>query len=80
MILPPPPKNPDDIPRYLAVIIPVIQQFFADQEVDSVKYTALHVEPDKIEDGLTVRADGTDWNPGSGEGLYMYYNSTWNKL
>ena len=39
-----------------------------------------HVAPSKVRDGLTVYADGTDWDPGSGEGLYMYYNSTWNKL
>lgn len=40
----------------------------------------LHAEPSRLYDGLTVYADGTDWNPGSGEGVYTYYNSAWNKL
>jgi len=31
-------------------------------------------------DGTLVYADGTSWDPGSGEGFYAYYNSTWNKL
>jgi len=36
--------------------------------------------PAKPTDGDVVYADGTDWNPGSGEGIYARYNSTWNKL
>lgn len=44
------------------------------------KVEFLHVEPDKKRDGTMVGADGTDWNPGSGEGVYVYYNAVWNKL
>lgn len=40
----------------------------------------LDVEPARTWDGLTVGADGTNWDPGSGQGVYTYYNSTWNKL
>lgn len=36
--------------------------------------------PDKPRDGLVVQADGTNWNPGSGAGLYAYYGGVWNKL
>lgn len=32
----------------------------------------LHVEPPKPEDGDLYYADGTDWNPGSGRGVYRY--------
>ncbi len=39
-----------------------------------------NVEPERPRDGMIVYADGTNWNPGSGEGYYGYYNSTWNKL
>lgn len=35
---------------------------------------------DDLYDGVMVYADGTSWNPGSGEGLYAYYNAAWNKL
>lgn len=40
----------------------------------------MHEEPKKLYAGLTVGADGTDWNPGSGQGVYTYYNSSWHKL
>ena len=36
--------------------------------------------PDKPQDGMVVKADGTNWNPGSGAGFYGYYGSTWVKL
>lgn len=39
-----------------------------------------YAEPDKYFDGMLVYADGTNWDPGSGEGIYARYNSTWNKL
>jgi hypothetical protein len=28
------------------------------------------IEPEKVVAGMLVIADGTEWNPGSGEGLY----------
>lgn len=31
-----------------------------------------HKEPSKRKPGLVVYADGVDWNPSSGEGLYRY--------
>lgn len=43
-------------------------------------FNFLHVVPDKLYDGLTVAADGTNWNPGSGQGVYTYYNGGWHKL
>lgn len=36
-----------------------------------------HVEPTKRYAGMIVLADGTDWNPGSGEGVYRYNGSAW---
>ena len=34
----------------------------------------------ELVDGLIVYADGTSWDPGSGQGIYCYYGSAWNKL
>lgn len=45
-----------------------------------VRFKELHEVPAKLFDGLTVFADGTDWNPGSGQGIYTYYNVAWHKL
>jgi len=46
----------------------------------SIQMDTWHEEPEKPQNGMVVLADGTDWNPGSGEGFYGYYNSTWNFL
>ena len=40
----------------------------------------LHVAPTKPREGILYGADGTDWNPGSGQGVYCYYNGGWNFL
>lgn len=40
----------------------------------------LDVAPVKPFEGLTVGADGTNWNPGAGKGIYTYYSASWNKL
>ena len=37
----------------------------------------LNVEPEKPQEGQLVIADGVNWNPGSGNGLYIYLNSAW---
>jgi len=39
-----------------------------------------NVDPEKPRDGDIRLADGTNWNPGSGQGFYGYYNAQWNKL
>ena len=39
------------------------------------------VRKTKPRDGDIRYADGTDWNPGgTGEGIYAFFNETWNKL
>lgn len=45
-----------------------------------ILFPELHVEPSKPRSGLTVLADGTDWDPGSGAGVYTYYGAAWHKL
>lgn len=43
------------------------------QQINSLiagEYEVLYKEPAKVKPGLVVYADGTQWNPGSGEGLY----------
>lgn len=50
------------------------------QALAAGKLEPTHVAPDKPRDGMVRLADGADWNPGLGAGVYCYYNSTWNKL
>lgn len=40
----------------------------------------LNVAPDKPREGNVVGADGTNWNPGSGKGVYCYYGGAWHFL
>jgi hypothetical protein len=46
----------------------------------SIRLAKLNAAPAKLYDGLIVFADGTNWNPGGGQGTYIYYASAWNKL
>ena len=42
-----------------------------------VELEVLHVIPRIPAVGTLAYADGTDWNPGSGEGLYVYKSGGW---
>lgn len=49
--------------------------------INSNDIVVTYVEPEKPRDGDTYLADGTEWNPnGTGQGVYTFYNNTWNKL
>ena len=37
-------------------------------------------EPPKAQEGMLAYADGTNWNPGSGKGVYVYNGTAWVKL
>ena len=50
------------------------------KQTDVSFFVKTNVAPSKPVDGETRYADGTNWNPGSGEGVYTYYASAWHKL
>jgi hypothetical protein len=41
------------------------------------QFKVAHAEPPKPRQGMLAYADGTDWDPGSGEGLYRHDGSAW---
>lgn len=41
------------------------------------QYPPLNAEPSRYSVGFVAYADGTNWNPGSGEGLYVYKSTGW---
>lgn len=71
---------------------PVLKNEDTDDELEKIAQTLrelptmaialqkLHAAPSKPYDGMTVYADGTDWNPGGGQGVYTYYGAAWNRL
>lgn len=40
----------------------------------------LYAEPTRPRNGMIVYADGTEWDPGAGEGFYGYEAGAWVKL
>lgn len=48
--------------------------------VSGIQLEELHAEPAKPRTGVIILADGTNWDPGSGQGVYAYYASAWHKL
>lgn len=36
--------------------------------------------PGKLQDGMIAKADGVNWNPGAGAGVYVYRGGAWNLL
>jgi hypothetical protein len=45
-----------------------------------VQYAKLHAAPPNPREGIVVLADGLDWDPGSGSGLYIYIAEVWQPL
>lgn len=43
----------------------------------SILLDRLNVAPSKPRNGMVVFADGTNWNPGSGQGFYGYKGGVW---
>lgn len=47
--------------------------------VQANQVRSLNVEPSKPREGMQAIADGSDWDPGLGQGLYTYINGAWVK-
>lgn len=65
-----PPADPAQLQRYLRDEFRKVStaiQLLAAGHIDKT-----HVVPAKPRDGMIRYADGTNWNPGSGQGIYYY--------
>lgn len=47
---------------------------------DLLRLEIRRAAPERPRNGMLVYADGTEWNPGSGEGFYGYESGSWVKL
>ena len=68
--------KPEDLSRYLFEELGKISLAF-DSLRHNLTMDEIHVAPAKPFEGMYVKADGTDWNPGNGAGPYMYVNGAW---
>lgn len=71
-------KEVEELRKFLESEMTRIAQAF--QSHNFVVFQILHVVPERPTPGMVVFADGTDWNPGSGRGLYEYRVASWVKL
>ena len=72
---------PEDHKDAIVAIFRAVQELRdAHIEVQNSFTTTLHAEPSKLVEGMIRLADGTDWDPGSGAGLYQYRDAAWRFL
>lgn len=64
----------NDQKKFVAHYLQTINDQFRSQNdsMDRVRFTKFVAQPVRPELGSLYYADGTNWNPGSGEGLYFY--------
>lgn len=72
------PSNTSTLPSFLTQELLNIQKEMASPN-DLLLLKELHAPPEKFrQDCVTLAiADGIDWNPGSGAGLYRYQGGSW---
>lgn len=73
-----PPDDPAELPRYLREETQRIQAAIAALALGHIDKS--NVAPTKPRTGDLRLADGTNWDPGSGQGVYVYYGSAWHFL
>ena len=81
----PAPVAPEQLPDYLFNELNRLGDIIFNIDMlqlakSSVAPGAEAVRKTKPRDGEIRYADGTDWNPGGGEGIYAFFNNAWNKL
>src|SRR3990167_3673649 len=72
------PQTQDEVLSYLRRVMPIMAEGL--RLFDDSLFNKTHVAPTKTEAGMLRYADGTNWNPGSGAGLYQFNGSSWVKL
>lgn len=79
----PPPNvhNTEELLQWLQGELLEIEAALDVPEHSRIQLVTLHAAPSKPREGDIVRADGTDWDPGLGEGVYEYTaGGAWSKL
>lgn len=74
-----PPQDPKALPEYLGREFNAIAQAMTGP-ADVVRLEPQAVAPLKPRDGMVVYADGTNWNPGAGAGVYARVSGAWVKM
>lgn len=65
---------------WLAAQLRQIADALAAPQVTSIQLATLAAPPTRYKDGMVVYANGVDWNPGSGAGVYARVSGAWARL
>ena len=66
--------------NYLIDLEHRISEAFRVGEFETINISEINRELDKPRDGDVINADGVNYNPGSGKGLYYFDGTTYTKL
>lgn len=69
------PSDPAQLPMYLENEFAKIKRSI--EQISMGHFEVTYVEPPKPRKGDLRYADGVSWNPGSGQGVYVYKGTTW---
>lgn len=72
--------NIESLVRYIADLEKRIEEALTVNELESVSLKEFNVTPVKPRDGDLITADGVNFNPGDGKGIYYYDGTTYHKL
>ena len=72
------PETVEDLGGYVVSELKRLGEIILIQSL--VRIDTTHIEPSKPRTGDIRYADGTDWNRGSGEGIYFYNGTAWVNL
>ncbi len=70
-----PQSSVEDLARAVTDELKAIGDEMIAAKFSTINLSELNVTPDKPRNGDVVNADGTNFNPGSGKGIY-YFNGT----
>jgi hypothetical protein len=72
------PEKEEDLGIYVVTELKRLGNIIFNQSVMRLEET--NTAPTKPRDGDIRYADGSNWNPGAGVGIYWFDGSSWNKL
>ncbi len=75
-----PNETVEDLAKWLTDELNKVAATMASLDATIIRFVQLNEEPARLSEGMVVNADGTNWNPGSGVGLYIYRSAAWVKL
>lgn len=73
------PQDANALPAFLDQELSEIERA-QNEPVFILQLAVSNVPPPKVRLGMLVEADGTNWNPGAGAGLYVYRPAGWVKV